>query len=161
MVTIKDKSFTFANKLGFLYNWHAVNDPRQICADGWNVPDLVEWITLSNYLGTDSVSGGTLKETGLLYWNEPNTNGTNAVGFNGRGGGNRNIDGIFENINVNAVYHILGNIGGNDAKALMLYYNTSGITTFSYVDGKKLGNECSSFSFSYYRRTTSFRWNSM
>jgi uncharacterized protein (TIGR02145 family) len=139
LVTIKDKSFTFANKLGFLYNWHAVNDPRQICADGWNVPDLVEWITLSNYLGTDSVSGGTLKETGLLYWNEPNTNGTNAVGFNGRGGGNRNIDGIFENINVNAVYHISGNIGGNDAKALMLYYNTSGITTFSYVDGKKLG----------------------
>jgi len=37
-------------KYGALYNWHAVNDERLICADGWHVPtvtDIAELFDLS------------------------------------------------------------------------------------------------------------------
>jgi uncharacterized protein (TIGR02145 family) len=36
---------------GKLYNWYAVNDPRGIAPEGWNVPSDDEWQLLIDYLG--------------------------------------------------------------------------------------------------------------
>ncbi len=80
---------------GLLYNWYAAADERNIANTGWHVPTQAEWITLSTYLGGASVAGGKLKESGLTYWNSPNTGATNEVGFNLRGGATRNSDGGF------------------------------------------------------------------
>ena len=45
--------------------------------------------TLKTYLGGSSAAGGKLKETGFIYWNDPNVGATNEVRFNGRGSGVR------------------------------------------------------------------------
>lgn len=83
---------------GALYNWHAVNDDRNICPDGWHVPSDAEWIVLENYLGGANIAGGKMKEIGLNHWVTPNTGATNESGFAGRPGGYRNFSGVFNNM---------------------------------------------------------------
>ncbi len=38
------------NAYGKLYNWHAVDDNRGLCPEGWRVPAHDEWAELLNYL---------------------------------------------------------------------------------------------------------------
>jgi uncharacterized protein (TIGR02145 family) len=54
---------------------------------GWRIPTKTDWETLSTFLGGDGVSGGLLKEMGIVYWNNPNTGAVNTSGFYARGGG--------------------------------------------------------------------------
>ena len=72
---------------GRLYNWYAVSDPRGLAPEGWHVPTDVEWQTLIDFAGGESVAGGKLKETGFVHWNSPNSGATNEVGFNALGSG--------------------------------------------------------------------------
>ncbi len=76
------------NLFGNLYNWFAVADQRNICPTGWHVPSDVEWITLTDYLGGESVAGGKMKST-AIYWQSPNQDATNESGFSGLPGGFR------------------------------------------------------------------------
>jgi uncharacterized protein (TIGR02145 family) len=81
---------------GLLYNWYAVDDARNIAAEGWGVPTDAELTTLTTHLGGASVAGGKLKETAPTWWDAPNTGATNEFGFNGRGAGYRAAsDGTF------------------------------------------------------------------
>jgi len=66
---------------GRLYNWDAVKNEKGIAPLGWHVPTVEEWITLINFLGDTSISGGKLKETGTTHWKSPNTGATNNSGF--------------------------------------------------------------------------------
>jgi uncharacterized protein (TIGR02145 family) len=52
-----DYNYNSANSstYGRLYNWYAVNDNRVIAPLGWHVPSDVEWQTLVDYLGGDTV----------------------------------------------------------------------------------------------------------
>jgi uncharacterized protein (TIGR02145 family) len=77
---------------GKLYNWLAVEDPRNICPAGWHVPDDPEWETLLEYLGGYLVAGAKLKETGLNHFSYSNTGSTNESGFTGLPGGMREYD---------------------------------------------------------------------
>jgi uncharacterized protein (TIGR02145 family) len=47
--------WTFNNEAydiyGKLYNWYAVADNRELCNDGWHIPDETEWDILINHLG--------------------------------------------------------------------------------------------------------------
>ena len=80
----------YANiKYGLLYNWYAATDARLICAEGWEVPTNAQINTLISYAGGLSTGGAKLKETGLTYFNTPNTGATNEFNFNGRGCGSR------------------------------------------------------------------------
>lgn len=64
---------------GKLYNWYAVNTGK-LAPTGWHVPSNNEWVTLSNYLGGDSISGGKMKAT--ILWSASNKGGaTNSSGF--------------------------------------------------------------------------------
>ncbi len=38
---------------GVLYNWHAVNDDRGLCPDGWRVPTNDDWSQLVDHLKTE------------------------------------------------------------------------------------------------------------
>lgn len=90
---------------GALYNWYAVDDAREITADGWHIPTDDEVIILSTYLdpATDPlirgpvslIAGEYLKEIGTVYWSAPNAYSSNTVKFNARGSGGRNQDGTF------------------------------------------------------------------
>jgi hypothetical protein len=103
---------------GFLYNWYATQDqgggvnliPDAMRAAGWGIPTVDAYYDefedrmmltggdlfyLQEHLGGDYlIVGGKLKETGFTHWDTPNTGATNEVGFNGRGGGYRNIFGF-------------------------------------------------------------------
>lgn len=80
----------FTVKYGALYNWYAATDSRKITSsDDWVVTTYPQTDTLTTYLGGNTVSGGKLKETGLTYWDSPNSGATNEVGFNARGAGKR------------------------------------------------------------------------
>jgi uncharacterized protein (TIGR02145 family) len=77
---------------GKLYNWYAVDDPRDLCPMGWHVPNDAEWTVLSNFLGDQNLAGGKMKSTALwnVHWLS-----TNESGFSGAPGGSRLVNGNF------------------------------------------------------------------
>jgi uncharacterized protein (TIGR02145 family) len=99
---------TNARQFGRLYNWYAVNDPRQICPAGWHVPGDTEWHTLALALDPNALwafndaesntAGGMLKS--ITLWNTPNTGATNSQGFTGLPAGVREKDGQFFRIDL-------------------------------------------------------------
>ena len=96
-----------ASTYGYLYNWYAVNDTRNIAPEGWHAPTDKEWQELeillgmnpsdangTGYRGTDE--GGKLKETNTVHWNFPNRGATDEIGFAALPGGYRyNSNGTF------------------------------------------------------------------
>ncbi len=66
-ITGLDSDDDVLDAYGALYNWHAVNDARGICPDGWHVPSDAEWTQLTTYLVdndddiSDSNTGNALK----------------------------------------------------------------------------------------------------
>lgn len=97
-------STTYAATYGKLYNWYAVNDPRGLAPESFHIPDDVEWTTLSSALGGNTVSGGAMKETGLVHWLSPNASATNSSNFTGLPSGFRNSDGTFNGITYSAPF---------------------------------------------------------
>jgi uncharacterized protein (TIGR02145 family) len=84
----------YKSAFGALYNRYAV-ESEKLCPTGWHVPTDDEWITLTDYLGGDSVAGGKLKDTNTVYWINQNVAATNESGFTGLPGGIRLENGSF------------------------------------------------------------------
>jgi uncharacterized protein (TIGR02145 family) len=81
-------------RYGFLYNWHAVNDPRGLAPKGWHVATDGEWSELAEALGGEEKAGGALKAPG--QWKQSGTAGQKASGFNALpSGARRDSDGQF------------------------------------------------------------------
>ena len=83
---------------GFLYNWYAVNDNRNIAPAGWHVATDNDWFILSNYFGGDSLSATNLKEEGISHWNSPNIGANNNSGFTALPEGIRSTDGTYNGL---------------------------------------------------------------
>ncbi len=79
---------------GKLYNWYAVNDSRGLAPMGWHIPSDLEFTTLSNCLGGESIAGGKMKATTL--WDSPNLGASNSSGFSSLPGGVRYSNGTFQ-----------------------------------------------------------------
>ena len=45
---------------GYLYNWYAVDDSREVCPDGWHVPTDDEYKELEIYLGMSELEANSL-----------------------------------------------------------------------------------------------------
>ncbi len=83
--------------VGYLYNWSAVNDAAGLCPSGWHVPTDAEWTALTDFLGGEATAGAKLKSAPS---DSPGWDGTNATGFSGLPGGDRNgFYGYFDNSN--------------------------------------------------------------
>ena len=84
---------------GYLYNWFAVDDSREITSSAtWEVPSTTQRTTLYNHIGGTSSVGGKLKELGLTRWNSPNGGATDEYNFSGVGAGERTPAGNFSSI---------------------------------------------------------------
>jgi uncharacterized protein (TIGR02145 family) len=72
--------YTSYLEYGAYYNWYAVNTGK-LCPSGWHVPSGKEWVTLTDYLGADTVAG--LKLIAAGYWLEdpPEPGYINESGF--------------------------------------------------------------------------------
>lgn len=115
---------------GALYNFSAVQTGN-LCPVGWHVPTNVEMQTLSDFLGGDFVSGGKLKEVGLVNWQSPNSGATDEVGFTALPAGMRSYMGPFFNIGAGANWWSSTSMGTSDA-----YFSTvsTGTTEFMVVN---------------------------
>ena len=122
---------TYKSLYGALYNWYAVNDPRNICPTGWHVATDADWTTLVTQLGGESTAGGKMKAA--VLWSAPNTGTAFSDGFSGLPCGYRNNTSPFvgagsygnfwtatENISPNAWYRYLSY---DNAGALRNFYN--------------------------------------
>ena len=79
---------------GKLYNWYAVNDPRNLAPKGWHVATDTEWSALGDVLGGPENAGGALKASRL--WKEQKSEGDNKNGFEALpAGARRDSDGKF------------------------------------------------------------------
>ncbi len=83
---------------GWLYNWHAVDDPRGVCPAGWHVPTDAEWTELEDSFGGDP---NALKATAA---EDPGWNGTNASGLSALPAGFRTESGEFLDVGVHGVF---------------------------------------------------------
>jgi uncharacterized protein (TIGR02145 family) len=78
---------------GRLYNWKAISNSQGLCPAGWALPTNDDWVELVEFLGGDSISGGTMKSRRVEgidnhpRWNLPNTQANNVSGFRGLPGG--------------------------------------------------------------------------
>ena len=91
---------TLEDTYGYLYNWFAVKDNRNICPENWHVPTEKDWATLiMNSVGSFGFGSAiTLKETGRAHWEKESPYGvkfnpikpaTNESGFTALPGGLR------------------------------------------------------------------------
>jgi uncharacterized protein (TIGR02145 family) len=93
----------YDNPHGKLYNWYAVEDPRNLCPTGWHVPSDEEWDILVTYLDPNgaggnypNTAGGKMKSVGTNYWPSPNVEATNESGFSAIPSGQRRLlDGTY------------------------------------------------------------------
>lgn len=82
-------------KYGKLYNWYAVNDPRELAPAGWTLTSDDDWAVIANSLGGPGAAGTKMKSA--TGWTDGN-NGTNESGFTGLPGGYRVENGLFRNL---------------------------------------------------------------
>jgi uncharacterized protein (TIGR02145 family) len=120
---------------GYLYNWYAAVDSKGLCPSGWHIPQDGEWTILIKFLDNNAnngiastfqsfTAGGTLKELGTTYWEDPNKGATNESGFSALPSGNRYSDGEFGRI---------GNI-----KSYCFFWSATVSTNLFYALGRDL-----------------------
>ena len=114
-----------ASTYGYLYNWYAVDDSRNIAPEGWHVATDAEWQTLVVYLGGETVAGGKLKEAGTTHWNSPNTGATNESGFSALPGGYRYDSGNYYSLISYASFWTSTESYSSTARFRRLDYNNS------------------------------------
>jgi uncharacterized protein (TIGR02145 family) len=119
---------------GKLYNWYAVNTGK-LAPTGWHIPTDVEWTTLIDSLGGETVAGGAMKA--ITGWNIPNTGATNSSGFKGLPAGYRYSNGTYYEIGSNGYFWSSTEYDAGNALYRLLYSNNT--VAGSYLDYKVNG----------------------
>jgi uncharacterized protein (TIGR02145 family) len=134
----------FSAVYGLLYNWHAVNDQRNLAPEGWHIPTDEEWDILINWLGGDSTAGGKLKEAGTAHWALPNAGATNISGFSALPGGWRLNMGDFFYSNTNGYWWTKSNdfLPGSFAYAYGLLSDSTNIVSYATIQNFGLSVRC-------------------
>ncbi len=88
-----------ADQYGVLYNWYAVNDPRGLSPEGWEIPTREELLSLMEDLG----ERGGAKLKSRSGWPEVRTTGS-TTSFQALPSGVRYIGGLFHDLGRYAYY---------------------------------------------------------
>jgi uncharacterized protein (TIGR02145 family) len=119
-----------ANVYGNLYNWHVLNDIRNVCPTGYHVPSILDWEALIDFLGGAAVAGGKLKEAGLAHWMDPNTGSTNSSGFTLLPSGWRaHNNGFYENLTYMAYQWSSTSIDALNASIMLVGFDSESCLT--------------------------------
>ena len=111
---------------GSLYNWYAVADFRGLCPMGWHVPEEVEWQSLLASAGGAGVAGEILKSQ--EFWAD-GAQGNDAVGFDGRPGGYRRYNGIYQTLGSKGYWWTSTAV--NESQATIFEFNsTAAVATY-------------------------------
>ena len=141
---------SYHNKYGLLYNWHVVDDNRNIAPEGWHVASDAEWETLATYAGGRNITGGKLKNTDNTFWLSPNTDATNLYGFNALPGGYRRSDGAFGY----EIHYGIPGTGGHwwsstivgpgspDAWGEFMYFDKATMPNYGHIQGAGFSIRC-------------------
>lgn len=132
-----------AVEYGYLYNWKTVSDLRNICSNGFHIPSSTEWNELSTYLGGSTVSGGKLKEAGLIHWQVPNVGATNEALFNARGAGWRTTGGAFASLTASCYFWSATPRIGYETILAHRYALSAGIDDLMYYSDANQKEGCS------------------
>ncbi|MBN1790916.1 MAG: fibrobacter succinogenes major paralogous domain-containing protein [Bacteroidales bacterium] len=137
-----------AETYGYLYNWYAVDDSRNIAPEGWHVPTEEEWMQLETHLGMPESElddkyrgideGGKMKEADTTHWHSPNTGATNESGFSALPGGYRHGYFTFSALGYCASFWSSSASNNYHAWSRHLIYYDSYITRIDY--DKKYGH---------------------
>lgn len=119
---------------GVLYNWPAA---MTACPEGWHLPGIEEWTTLSDFLGGDSIAGGKMKTT--TSWASPNSAATNESGFSGLPGGGRSSVGTFYDFGNFGIFWSSTSKSTNGAWYLYLGYSRTDLFWYYYEKVKDCG----------------------
>jgi uncharacterized protein (TIGR02145 family) len=125
---------------GKIYNWYAVDDPRNLCPLGWHVPTDAEWSVMIGFLDPQhdpnvideqsTIAGGKMKSVGTVHWESPNAGATNESGFSALPGGARGADLTNDQFN-----NTLGFLGGWWASDTAWWSHQPFLRLIEYDDG--------------------------
>jgi uncharacterized protein (TIGR02145 family) len=102
--TPTQETLHFIDVYGYLYNWYAVSDSRQLAPTGWHIPTVSEFNTLISYIGGGSIGGGKLKENGSIHWIN-NLESLDTYGFKLLPGGQRQFEGNFGSLGTHGMLY--------------------------------------------------------
>jgi len=114
-----------ASIYGNLYNWHVVNNAKNVCPLGYYVPSIADWEELITFVGGNAVAGGKLKEMGLEHWSDPNTGADNSSSFTLLPSGWRaNNNGLYENLSYMAYVWSSTSIDAQSSSIILVGYDS-------------------------------------
>jgi uncharacterized protein (TIGR02145 family) len=144
----------YAKTYGYLYNWYAVKDERNIAPIGWHIPSDDEWRTLVNFLIANGYNyDGTTVDNKIaksLAANSESDNyswwpsmiagdvgylqpSNNKSGFTALPGGERNVNCTFENLKLRGCWWSTTEVKLTDwpdidfAKGYLIDYDANGV----------------------------------
>ncbi|MDD4488955.1 MAG: fibrobacter succinogenes major paralogous domain-containing protein [Paludibacter sp.] len=147
------------NNFGRLYNWHAVNDSRNLAPAGWHIPSIEEWAILENYLiesgynydgskTINKIAKALAAKTGWKASSDagaPGNNMTlnNSSGFNGLSGGMRyGNTGVFSNKSDGAYWWTKNNTTNVEAHYRAMFYRYNFFKNYTSLQGNGYAVRC-------------------
>ena len=150
---------------GLLYNWHAVNDSRGLCPDGWKVPSAQEWRKMLDFIlenhedVTQQNIGNALKSCrqinsplgddcdvewgGHPFWHlSAEQFGNDLSGFNALPAGSRNRIGEYSSITGNAAFWESTHGTETTASARYLNHNSAEFQRGDFFHNNGLSVRC-------------------
>jgi uncharacterized protein (TIGR02145 family) len=129
-------------KMGKLYNWYAVNDPRGLAPEGWHVATIEEWTVLFDIIGKEEESPRKLKnttgwESQGIEFKKP----TNEFGFSALPAGSRDCFMSANFMEGMARWWSSNNTSEDEANFIILMKSNS-LAGISYVKGMGCSVRC-------------------
>jgi uncharacterized protein (TIGR02145 family) len=121
------------NKLGRLYNWFAVSDPRGLAPKGWHIPVDEEWMELTDFLGGGVVAALQMRVIGTV---------NKQAGFSGLAGGARSEKGKFIGIYSHGYWWTSSQASGSAAWMQLLDYESCDTRRLVYAKTAGLSVRC-------------------
>jgi uncharacterized protein (TIGR02145 family) len=104
-------------KYGKLYNWYALNDPRELAPEGWRISKDLDWKKLGLFLGKENIAD---KLKSISDWR---SYGNNSSSFSALPGGYRQYNGFFNLIGLNGCWWTSSELNDQEAHSRYIKYD--------------------------------------